>query len=170
MDAAQFDRLALSLTRPSTRRSIVAVLGALGLTGLLARDAAACGAIADRCGRPTDPECSSGRCVRKRNSYKRFCRPATGQGICTIDSDSCASSSSSCGTPNCACFRRQNGASVCAGGDTFCGFAGNCTDTKCRELLHNKKAFCAMSQVDACCSGVTGVCVLPCPEPDLPPP
>jgi hypothetical protein len=41
MDAHRFDRLVLTLTRASSRRSALGVLSALGLTVLAARDVAA---------------------------------------------------------------------------------------------------------------------------------
>jgi hypothetical protein len=164
MDSERFDRLALALTRPSTRRTIMAFLCGLGLTGLLTRDAAACDANTVRCA--SNADCCSGRCVRKRGTDRKFCRPAVSQGVCTIDSNYCASEAgtSSCGSPDCNCYRRQNGASVCATVSN-CAFSGNCTNAKCRALLGNEKAFCAMSQIDGCCNGVTGACVLPCPGP-----
>ena len=168
MDAAHFDHLTLALTRVRSRRALVALLAGLGVPRGVARAFSVCLENGNRCGRPSDPECCSGRCVRKRNSHKRFCRPAPGQGTCTIDSDYCASSSLPCGSPKCACFRRPNGASVCADAATRCLSENNCTDDKCRKLLHNKKAFCAKSEVDDCCSGVSGVCVVLCPDPDLP--
>src|SRR5687767_790742 len=121
MDADRFDRLVLTLTRARTRRSILGLLGVLGLTGLVARDVAAqeCAVNGTRCGRATDPDCCSGRCVRKGDTNKKFCRPSPNQGTCTIEQAFCFDTSRKfppCGSSNslsCNCYVTTAGHSVC---------------------------------------------------------
>ena len=126
MDASRFDRLAMTVGHRATRRTTLGLLAALGLTGLVSDDAAtSCqGGTGGRCGRATDLECCSGRCVRKPGTRKRFCRAAPGQGICTILQDKCQSAGSiGCGADadRCTCFRTIQGYS-------FCGSGTNCVD------------------------------------------
>jgi hypothetical protein len=170
MNPTRFDRIAIVVGQRATRRSALGLLAALGLTGLGYGKPAAAGtctlkANGDRC--TTGTECCSGRCVRKRHSHKRFCRAALGQGICSIELDFCGpvAQDTSCGSPSCSCFLRQDGASVCADTNTHCLSEGNCTDANCRALFGNK-AFCGLSPSDGCCSPQIGVCLLPCPTPD----
>jgi hypothetical protein len=171
MDADRFDRLTVAVGHRATRRSAVALLSALGLGALLEGEALAdCADDGTRCLQSDD--CCSGLCKRKRHSHKKFCRAAPGQGICTIAEDYCGPTTTvACGTPDCQCARRANGASVCANiPDLRCVFAGDCTNAKCRAALNNKKAFCgASSAANGCCTDQTGVCLLPCASPDSPP-
>ena len=116
MDAAHFDQLILRLTRARNRRSLLSLLAAMGLTGLLARDvAAACRKNGRRC--TTGLACCSGRCVRKRGTNTRFCRQAPDQGTCTTEADACVAVAAACdsgGIGNCACWVTHQGYSVCA--------------------------------------------------------
>jgi hypothetical protein len=120
MDPTRFDRLTMTLSQPRTRRTALGLLAALGLTGLVRQEAAAaCQGGTGRCGRATDLECCSGRCVRKRGTRKKFCRQAPGQGICDIHQDLCGLGRSiSCGADadRCVCQRTTQGYSFCAGG------------------------------------------------------
>ena len=67
MNTKQFDRFAVALSRRTPRRSLLSLLAALGLTGLVVGEVAAQACLADgeRCGRATDPACCSGWCKRK---------------------------------------------------------------------------------------------------------
>jgi len=167
MDAARFDRLTVAVAHRATRRSALALLSALGLGALLAGEALACAEEGTSCLQSED--CCSGLCKKKRHGHKKFCRAAPGQGICSIGEDYCGSASSTlpCGSTECECARRMNGASVCAfPPGPRCAFAGDCTDAKCRKLLGSKKAFCGLSDpTSGCCDGA-GVCFLPCENPD----
>jgi len=170
VDPIRFDRFAIVVGQRSTRRTAVGLLAALSLSGLGRSQPAAAAtctlkANGDRCTTGTD--CCSGRCVHKRGTHKKFCRRAPGQGTCTIDFDFCGpvAQDNFCGSPSCSCFRRLNGASVCADTNTHCLSTGNCTNANCRALLGNK-AFCGLSQSDGCCSPQSGVCLIPCPDPD----
>jgi len=128
MDADRFDRLTITLTRARTRRSLLGLLGALGLTALASAEARAkhtpgnCLHNGERC--TVGPECCSGRCKRKPGTNKRFCRAAPGQGICTIESDTCrGDSSTACnvaGTAPCFCYVSSRGFSVCGQAPVSC--------------------------------------------------
>jgi hypothetical protein len=173
MDPRRFDRLTQTLFTARTRRAtlttfLTAAGSALGLGALLAGEALAI-CLADGASCLQSDDCCSGLCKKKRHSHKKFCRAAPGQGICMIAEDFCGPTSSlACGSPDCSCARRANGASVCAfPPDLRCAFEGDCTDKKCRTALSNKKAFCGLSDpTSGCCTGQTGVCLLPCENPD----
>jgi hypothetical protein len=122
MDGDRFDRLAVALTRAGTRRSVLGLLGALGLTGLRARDVAGQTCLAD--GARCDPNassngCCSGKCSRRRKK----CRPAPGQGICTVEDDHCATATSTCdeaGLGSCHCWVTTRGYIFCGSGSFDC--------------------------------------------------
>jgi hypothetical protein len=173
VDADRFDRLTIAVAKRTTRRTALALLSGLGLSGLLVQDAQAqCGNNGSRCQKSDD--CCSGRCKRKRGTGKKFCRSAPDQGICTIASDYCPGTFTICGSAQddsiCYCFRRPNGASICARYDPTnkCNFTGECTDAKCRATFatypNGKKAFCG--RCDNCGPTQPGICLLPCDEPD----
>ena len=72
VDADRFDHLVTSLARRRPRRSALAFLSALGLTGLSVRSvAAACRATGRRCGGGREP-CCSGVCKGPRDN--KTCR------------------------------------------------------------------------------------------------
>jgi hypothetical protein len=172
MDPRRFDRLTQTLATARSRRAaltafLAAAGSALGLGVLLAGEALAdCAADGASCLQSDD--CCSGLCKKKRHSHKKFCRAALDQGICTIAEDYCGPTTTlACGSPDCQCARRANGASVCATiPDLRCAFEGDCTDKKCRTLLNNKQAFCGASSATNGCCDQTGVCLLPCASPD----
>ena len=125
MDADRFDRLVITFDRRTPRRTVLGLLGALGLTRLVARDVAAqsCAVNGTRCGRATDPECCSGWCKRKRGTNKKFCRQAPGQGICTIDFNACTLVGQNCnadGSVICQCFVTTQGYSFCGKSTIAC--------------------------------------------------
>jgi hypothetical protein len=172
MDAAHFDRLVLTLTRARTRRSLLSLLGGLGLTGLPARDVAGqmCLANGQRCGGGRGP-CCSGRCVRKRGTTKRFCRQAPGQGNCTIENDACDATTtpldcSASSNVHCLCYVTTRGHSFCSlGGATFTCFACE-TNADCEQ----RPAFGQPGDRCVQCPGCGGTssgrgCVHECPTP-----
>jgi hypothetical protein len=173
MDPARFDRLAVSISRRTTRRAAIGALVGLGASRLASpSDGAAASCLDDgaRC-RPSDPlPCCSGWCKGKRGSRKKTCKSGPNRGVCTVVNDFCALTGDiGCGNPDCFCFRRPNGASVCAsiaGGiypDKMCSFAGSkCSDKACRVALGDKRAFCVLNGDGCCGAGKTGACVLPC--------
>lgn len=167
MDADRFDRLTVSLTR--TRRSLLGLLSALGVTGLLSEEVlAACAENGTRCGRAGDEPCCSGRCVRKRGTRKKFCRQAPGQGICTVESPTiCAGGVTYCHEPDtnelCTCFVTSRGYSFCGGDGGDC-FACE-TDTNCEPRVGGRRG-------DRCieCAGCgtafnNRACYSKCPNP-----
>jgi hypothetical protein len=164
MDPIRFDRLTMILSHRSTRRTALGLLAALGLTGLVREEAAACSGNTTRCGRATDLECCSGRCVRKRGTRKRYCRQAPDQGICTINQNVCQSAASTlCSSVDigCQCRRTTQGYSFCGGGST----CFNCeTDADCEKRVGGHGG-------DRCvqCSGCTSSngrsCTFPCAVP-----
>jgi hypothetical protein len=168
MDAARFDRLVLTLTRASTRRSALGLLGALGLTRLLSEEVRAthtpggCRHNGERCAR--GDQCCSGRCVRKPRTNTRFCRKAPGQGICTIETDGCLGTGGfPCNDPSfgsCRCVVTRRGYSLCA--ETTC-FACE-TTAECVGRAGGQQG----DQCIACedCGATAGrACVRRCPNP-----
>ena len=166
MDGRRFDGFTRGLASATGRRQVIkgiagsAVAGALALVGL--REAAAdhglCRHDGERC--VTGSECCSGRCVKKKGTTKRFCRPAPGQGTCTTEQDACRGTSAICNNdPNCNCQVRRNGFSVCAKK----GACAPCvTDQDCRDTPgFGPKAMCVRCQVCPA-EGYTG-CADPCP-------
>ncbi len=140
MNPRRFDHLAFALGRRTPRRSLVGLLAAMGVTGLLARDVAAatCRPDGTRCGGSTGVTYCSGSCKTQHGSHKKVCRPAPSQGTCTIERTSCGNGltgdCSVAGTP-CTCF-------VTSSGRSFCG-----------ELL---KVTCTASTTDEQCTEQTG--------------
>ena len=135
MDAARFDRLTVTVAHRATRRSALALLSALGLGALREDGTAALVCFSNGVSCLQSDDCCSGLCKKKRHSHMKFCRAAPGQGICSIAEDYCGSASSTlaCGSTECECARRMNGASVCAFPPGLrCAFAGDCTNAKCR--------------------------------------
>src|SRR5215213_2217254 len=117
MNPTSFDHLVIVLGRRIPRRSLVGLLGALGLTGLVASDvAAACLKNGQRCGGARGT-CCSGLCKHKRGTHKKFCRQAANQGECTVEENECNGGSLSCGTNNdggnCVCYETTTGRSFC---------------------------------------------------------
>jgi hypothetical protein len=172
MYAAHFDCLVLTLTRARTRRSVLGLLAALGLTGLVARDTAAqtCLANGQRCGGGRGT-CCSGRCVRKRGTNRKFCRPAPNQGTCTIENDVCDPSTtpldcSATSSAQCLCYMTTRGYSFCAvGGASFTCFACE-TNADCEQ----RPAFGQPGDRCVQCPGCGGTpsgrgCVHECPTP-----
>jgi hypothetical protein len=164
MDAPQFDRLVLTLTRTGTRRSVLGLLTALGVSGLVPEEAlAACADNGKRCDRATDAECCSGRCVRKRGTNKKFCRAAFSQGICTIEDNFCTLTGTSTCAPSCLCRLTIDGQSYCSTG----GDCTNCSSHKeCQERFGSKGARCTPLGTTCCGGGPGNECSLKCPNPD----
>jgi hypothetical protein len=166
MDPTRFDRLAMTLSQRTTRRTAVGLLAALGLAGLLRVEAAAAciSRTGARCGRENDLECCSGRCVRKRGTGKKFCRPAPGQGICTINQDVCQSlAGTSCSSEDvgCACRRTTQGYSFCGGGST----CFNCeTDADCEKRIGGHRGDRCV-QCSNCTASNGRSCTFPCAAP-----
>ena len=171
MDPTRFDRLTMMLSQRSTRRTALGLLAALGLTGLVREEAAAaCQGGTGRCGRATDLECCSGRCVRKRGTRKRFCRPAPDQGICTINQNVCESVAGTlCSSEDfgCACRRTTQGYSFCGGGSN----CFNCeTDADCEKRVGGHRGDrCVQCSSNLNCASTNGrACTFPCAAPTTP--
>jgi hypothetical protein len=167
MDPTRFDRLTMILSHRRTRRTVLGLLAALGLTGLVRQEvAAACqGGTGGRCGRATDLECCSGRCVRKRGTRKRYCRQAPGQGICTIHQDRCQSlGSTNCaaGADRCLCHWTTQGYSFCGGGYVCVDQCETNADCEKRDGGHRGDRCVA---APGCCPGSSRACARPCPNP-----
>ena len=171
MDPQRFDRLAITLTHARTRRSLLGLLGALGLTALANAEARATHTPGDcrhngvRCTAGT--QCCSGRCVRKPGTTKNFCRQAPSQGICTIESNVCADGGGgACGDAGagsaCSCF-------VTTRGHSFCGGVGRCfackADTQCENREGGQRGDRCVQGPDCCGSTNNRVCVPKCPNP-----
>ena len=161
MDPTRFDRLTMILSQRTTRRTALGLLAALGLTGLVRQEAAAA-CPSGRCGRATDLECCSGRCVRKRGTRKRFCRQAPGQGICNIHEAFCGLGRSiNCGTDpdRCLCQRTTQGYSFCGGGRVC---VDNCeTNADCEKRDGGRRGErCVVAPL--CCPDSSRACVFPC--------
>jgi hypothetical protein len=172
MDAERFDRLLLALTRARTRRSVLGLLAALGLTGLVARDVVAqdCAANGTHCGRAGDLPCCSGWCKRKRGTSKRFCRQAPGQGICTIEADTCVTGSPNCdaaSSGSCHCWVTSRGFSVCATSSSpDCLACESHADCEKRPGVGQPGDRCVVCQV--LCAGTNNRgCVHRCPNPAI---
>jgi hypothetical protein len=169
MDTELFDRLVIALGRQIPRRSLVGLLGGLGLTGFGTRNVAAqstCLPNGTRCG-GSRGTCCSGLCKRKRGTSKKFCRQAPGQGICTIDFNVCANPSRPCDDGSigagCNCWVSMRGYS-------FCGSPAECfnceTDADCakRPTVGQAGDHCVHC---AGCDATSGRrCIHPCPNPD----
>ena len=161
MGAPTFDRLAVTFAHPGTRRSALAVLSALGLTGLLAQEAAAqCLPNGVHCDpKATSNDCCSGKCSRRRKK----CRPAPDQGNCSVQEDTCAAGPFGCNfNADCACYITIRGWSLC--GDTthlMCSFPACKKDDDCNRLT-GKGSRC-VSCPSVCASGT--FCVQPCSPP-----
>jgi hypothetical protein len=171
MAAVALDRLARLLAARPVRRQILAGLIAAAL-GDLKSHVGDEQAIARRRRRKRKKkgcrrgeQCSSGNCVRKK------CRPAPGQGTCTIAVDVCgepqnsaACSSVPSGEPsgNCFCF-------ITTRGHSFCGSTGGCTpndepcqsDEECVASLGTVGSRCV--QGPSCCGDGGTQCRRPCP-------
>jgi hypothetical protein len=170
MEAERFDTLARALSTVRSRRPVLALLSALSLTALVARDvAAACLANGQRCGGGRGP-CCSGRCVRKRDTTKKFCRAAANQGICTIESNYCVNTvSATCDVGNfgeCLCLVTRRGFSFCA---QNLGFdCSNCTsDAECANRPQGQPGDRCVQAGTKCCadSDVDWLCAHKCPNP-----
>jgi len=171
MDAEHFDRFVVTVGQRMPRRSVLGLLGAFGLAGFRSAEAVgACAVNGIRCGRAGDRPCCSGRCVRKRGTHKRFCRRVPGQSICTILSNSCASTNpniincdETAGVNRCQCYVTSAGFSFCGRVPDAC-FACE-TNTDCEK----RGAGSPGARCVACehCGGLTNnrACVAPCPNP-----
>jgi hypothetical protein len=173
LDAERFDRLLLTLSRARSRRSVLGLLGAVVLTGLVARDVAGqtCLANGTRCGRAGDLPCCSGWCKRKRGTTKKFCRQAPGQGNCTIEANICAGSLSFCHDGSgidCRCLVTTRGFSFCGvDGDPDCFACA--TDADC-EQRPGGQAGDRCVRCPSVCDTTTNDrgCVRMCPNPAIP--
>ena len=97
MDAARFDRLAVTFARGGTRRSVLALLSAVGVRALVVAEADAQDCRAD--GRSCDPKalrttCCSGFCRKRRRRRGGKCAPCPNE--CCIDTD-CTTGQFCCG-------------------------------------------------------------------------
>ena len=183
MDANRFDALTRRLSASGSRRTALravaagVVAAALGLRGPEEAGAKACSRNRARCGRAGDAPCCSGRCVRKRG--KRLCRPAPGQGICTIEFDRCRAGSDpaqlkDCGAAgggDCHCTVTIAGYSRCSSGSLECV---HCTsDATCVEWATNNgrpraSTYQCLSCADCSAAGVTTACAPSCENPCQP--
>jgi hypothetical protein len=156
-------RLATLVRRWLTRRAVVRTwLGAAGIAvvGTAERSLAArCLAAGEECRRGR--QCCSGRCRRRR------CRPASGQGTCSIRKNTCRDVGSPlCGTTGgsggCSCHVTTRGTSFCGAG-LACRAGGICTkDSDCDSVFGPGSAC-----VRDCCAEQGGVaCVARCANPD----
>jgi hypothetical protein len=157
MDAARFDRLTVTVARRGTRRSAVALLSAVGLTGLVRQEAAAqCLLNGERCDPKASPNgCCSGKCSRKRKK----CRPVPDQGTCTVEQNNCGIGSTACnGDVNCACYITSRGWSVC-------GTNGQCASPACQRDDDCKRVTGKGSRCVPCPAtcGTGTLCVQRCP-------
>jgi hypothetical protein len=138
MDSRHFEAIVRSVgTGATSRRGALRALAGAALGGVLARFGAdgvgAQGACLDngqRCGGERGT-CCSGFCKRRKGTNKRFCKPAAGQGTCTVEQNACLDGSTCNGDASCAC-------SVTAGGQSFCGGVGTCAactrNAECEEV------------------------------------
>lgn len=168
MDGSRFDGLVKTLTvRPGSRRGLFRIvatglLGA-GLGGLgFGVRAAACKPKGLPCnaGKP----CCSGLC--KGPTGRKTCRPATGQGTCTILKDTCevGGQAAFCGPAGagCSCFIRPNGAAFCANTSSFdCLPCAKCpAGTVCVKARNGLCVACPVGT-----GPTTTICVRPCGAP-----
>jgi hypothetical protein len=178
MDATRFDTLTQGWSTRRSRRTALRLVGvpALGsVLGLLGMSTAGathepglCLPNGSRCGQTDDPACCSGRCKRKRDTNKKFCRAAPGQGICTIEGDTCLTGSHACdagGTFSCTCYVTTTGRSFC--GDNDSATCVNCqSDRDCEERPEVGQRGDRCVQGPACCPDTGNrLCVHKCPTP-----
>jgi hypothetical protein len=163
MDPQRFDRLVLALTQTRTRRSLLGLLGALGLTGLRAQEVAGqtCLPNGSRCDpKASSNDCCSGKCSRRR----KRCRPAPGQGICTVESEACGGFDTFCDEEGINCLCR-----VTTGGYSFCGEGGTCfaceTDTDCEERFTGRRGDRCVVCPTICSHTNNRACVPECSNP-----
>lgn len=151
MDQHRFDALLMRLTKePRSRRLALRLVVSTVLAGALAGGGARLAAAAcKQNGRPCDGgnQCCSGVCRGKRGRKK--CRPAPGQGSCTIAKDTCkvggvVGACASGGGEGCACLRRPSGAAFCADLTTIdCLPCAQCpTGTTCVRAPFNSCSTC----------------------------
>lgn len=122
MDPQRFDALLTKLAEePRSRRGALRIVAATALAGLLARAGQQpAAAVCKQNRKPCDhgKQCCSGVCRGPRDRKK--CRPAPGQGTCTIEKNACLQGEDSavtgCGTLGTVCF-----CWVTARGASFCG-------------------------------------------------
>lgn len=146
MDGKRFDELMAMLTRGAgSRRGVLSGLTAdLLWTVKLGSGARAAPCKQDRRPCANGNECCSGLCRGRQG--KKTCRPAPGQGTCTIKKDTCeiGGHAAACGE-GCSCFLRPTGAAFC-------------TDTLAFDCLPCRK--CPAGTV--CVRARNGLCVA-CP-------
>ena len=173
MDADRFDQLVVTLTHTRTRRSILAILGAVSITGLAARDVAgACRVVGQRCRRPghcCTSICTRGtcRCPDGRKACRGLCCNST-QGC--RDGRCCTVTGAICPANPTDCCSAMAGTGGCSGAhDHCCVFKGACTTTTecCFSNQRCKGGVCCFvagticGSTQRCCSGVcdsTGHC------------
>ena len=177
MGADRFEHLVTTLGHRLPRRSIVGLLAALGITGLVREEAAAADCLLDgvRCGGDRGT-CCSGFCKKKGGSRKKFCRHAPDQGICTIEDDFFADNALSCddltGTP-CTCLVTSRGYAFCASfnSDVACFNCRNDADCEKRTTgphLGQPGDRCIDTGVMTCTDTNHRACAHRCPDPATP--
>jgi hypothetical protein len=167
MDQVRFDRLAITIGQRITRRSALSLLAALGLAGLGSKGAGAQqGGLVN--GQPCDSgsQCASGFCKRKKGTNKRFCRQARGQGICSIEFNTCeVAGELVCGTTSggdCTCY-------VTSRGYSFCGVVDVCFACQKNSDCENRPEVGQAGDRCVVCATCTGnffgrACVRTCPN------
>jgi hypothetical protein len=166
MESERFDRLAIALGRRIPRRSVLGLLSALGLAGLVTLDAVAqLGGLVD--GQPciSGNQCSSGFCKRKRGTNTMFCRHAPGQGICIRDEDQCTAGSSNCNAANsdpCVCYVTRLGYSFCGSVGVEC-FACE-SSTNCEKRRGGRAGDRCIECASSCSTTNGRACVRTCPK------
>jgi hypothetical protein len=135
MDAAHFDRLTVAFAGSGPRRSVLALLSAVGVRALVVAEthAQACGAVGRRCSLKANPtNCCSGICRKRRRRRGGKCAPCP---------DVCCTSTH-CGTGK-----------VCCGGTCHqC-----CVNPTCQAI--DPKLRCCAGECVECCD--VGQCPVP---------
>jgi hypothetical protein len=167
MDSEHFDRLAIALGRQIPRRSLLGLLGGLGLTRYVTREVAAQECLPDgtRCGGERGT-CCSGWCKRKHGTNKRFCRAAPDQGTCNIGLNFCNNNSPLCdsGSQSCVCYVTNRGYSVCGQSPAEC-FACE-TDAHCEKRPGGQAGDHCIDCADCAGAGTDSrACVHRCGDP-----
>ena len=177
MEAERFDTLTRAWSSSASRRAAVRFLGVrvLGivLTLFMTGTARATHTAGDclhngvRCTAGTD--CCSGWCKRKRGSRKKFCRATPDQGICTVEQNTCVTSSDDCdaaGTAACTCYVTTRGFSFCAQNEGPLACLDCTSDADCEDRDPEGQAGdrCVQCLV-ACPETNNRACLHKCPNP-----